>query len=430
MSARISLDLSPDSAKRGSLCHRRRQGRAAVLLAIALAVPGCGRNKAAAARRDSADVRLLPDTARLEAAPDELRRHLAVSPLAMFRFVNQAWTHEVCEAFAADLPALPTVRLHGDAHIEQYAVTATARGLDDFDDSVRGASVVDIVRFLGSVELTTYERGWEKSNPAIVDSFFGGYRRALVEPTYLPDEPTIVTRLREKAIPTAAEYLDWVDRQMEPLAANDQETMNGAWHRVEAYAARSAPEFTAAFLKPKKMGRLRRGIGSALARKVLVRVEGPSPAPDDDVVLEAKEVLPLRPERCISLPSNAEVYRVVEGLALLGRLSNRFVIALPSTGESGSDARGWWIKVWDRTYRELEVADLASAEELREVALDVAAQLGSANLREAPEAVAAQKRLAELESLGRLEPRIREVTHMLSLDAIDAWREFKTASRR
>jgi hypothetical protein len=404
-------------------------GRPAVLLLIALAPLACGRNHTGPARRDGADVRLLPDSARLAAAPDDLRRRIAVSPLAMFRFVNQAWAHEVCEAFGPDLATLPGVRLHGDAHVEQYAVTSTARGLDDFDDSARGPSVLDIVRFLGSVELTTYERGWEKSNPAILDSFFAAYRRALADSTYLPADPAVVARLRAKAIPTAVEYLDWVDRQMEPLTGDDREMMNVAWSRVEAYASRSAPEFTPAFLKIKKMGRLRRGIGSALARKVLIRIEGPSPAADDDVVLEAKEVSPLRSERCITVPPTAEVYRVVEGLTLIGRLPNRLVIALPAPADAVAESRGWWIKTWDRTYSELEVDDLASSEELREVTIDVGAQLGSTNLRETPEPVAEQKRLAEHDALGRLEPKIREVTHALTLAAIDAWREFKSASR-
>jgi uncharacterized protein (DUF2252 family) len=406
-----------------------RQVRAAVLLPIALAATACGRDDPGRIRRDGADVRLLPDPARLAAAPDDLRRRIAVSPFAMFRFVNQAWTHEVCEAFAADLRAVPSVRLHGDAHLEQYAITDSARGLDDFDDSARGPSVLDIVRFLGSVELTTHERRWDKSTPAIFDSFFAAYRRALADTTYLPSDPGIVARLRAKTIPTAPAYLDWVDRQMEPLTADDQETMNSAWHRIEAYAARASPEFTPAFLKPKKMGRLRRGIGSALARKILVRVEGPSPARDDDVVLEAKEVSPLRAERCITVPATAEVYRVVEGLTQLGRLTNRLVIALPATSGIRADAPGWWIKVWDRTYQELAVDDLASPEELAEVAVDVGAQLGSTNLRETPEAVAEQKRGAELEAVARLEPRIREVTHTLAVAAIDAWREFKSASR-
>jgi uncharacterized protein (DUF2252 family) len=37
-------------------------------------------------------------------------------------------------------------------------VSATSRGIDDFDDSSTGPAVVDIVRFLGSLELTARAR--------------------------------------------------------------------------------------------------------------------------------------------------------------------------------------------------------------------------------------------------------------------------------
>ena len=104
--------------------------------------------------------------------------------MAFFRFVNQAWTQEVCEAFASEYGRLPLARLHGDAHIEQYPVTDGARGLDDFDDSARGPAVVDIVRFLASLELAAVQRGWNSSLPSAVNAFFAGYRRALVDPSY------------------------------------------------------------------------------------------------------------------------------------------------------------------------------------------------------------------------------------------------------
>ena len=40
-----------------------------------------------------------------------------------------------------DLEGLPVVRLHGDAHVEQFAFTNDAWGLDDFDDSARGPAL-------------------------------------------------------------------------------------------------------------------------------------------------------------------------------------------------------------------------------------------------------------------------------------------------
>jgi Ser/Thr protein kinase RdoA (MazF antagonist) len=39
------------------------------------------------------------------------------------------------------------VNLHGDAHLEQFAVTDASFGLIDFDDAVGGPAVIDLLRF-------------------------------------------------------------------------------------------------------------------------------------------------------------------------------------------------------------------------------------------------------------------------------------------
>src|SRR5689334_619986 len=41
-----------------------------------------------------------------------------------FRFVNIAFSDCVCRRYSDALPSIPRVNLHGDAHIEQYAVTS------------------------------------------------------------------------------------------------------------------------------------------------------------------------------------------------------------------------------------------------------------------------------------------------------------------
>ena len=71
----------------------------------------------------------------------------------------------------SDLRDLPVVRLHGDAHVEQFAIAQDAWGLDDFDDSARGPAAVDIVRFLGSIELVARQRSWEKDRDRLFDRF-------------------------------------------------------------------------------------------------------------------------------------------------------------------------------------------------------------------------------------------------------------------
>jgi uncharacterized protein (DUF2252 family) len=136
-----------------------------------------------------AQAQLRPAPAAIERAPAELIDRLRDSPTDYFRFVNRPWIARVCEVFAADLPAVPIVRLHGDAHIEQFAVTKDAWGLDDFDDSARGPAVVDIVRFLGSADIALRRHHWSGSRDAVFDRFFAGYRRGLAEPGYRAPQP-------------------------------------------------------------------------------------------------------------------------------------------------------------------------------------------------------------------------------------------------
>src|SRR5580765_6647029 len=92
--------------------------------------------------------------------PAEFVQLLKTHPYSFFRFVNRPWASRVCDAFGRDRDALVRVRLHGDAHIEQYAFTDTAYGLDDFDDTAEGPAVIDLVRFIGSIRVAARDRGW------------------------------------------------------------------------------------------------------------------------------------------------------------------------------------------------------------------------------------------------------------------------------
>src|SRR4051812_45918806 len=146
---------------------------------------------------EAAAGQLRPHPAALADAAPELIDRLRADPFTYFRFVNRAWTERVCQVFA-DVTDAPIVRLHGDAHVEQFAVTKDAWGLDDFDDSARGPAFVDIVRFLGSIDLATRQRGWTRDRDAIWDRFFDGYRRGLSNPDYRPAEPDIVREVRRQ----------------------------------------------------------------------------------------------------------------------------------------------------------------------------------------------------------------------------------------
>jgi hypothetical protein len=134
-------------------------------------------------QQSSAGGRLRPSPTAVASAPTELVNRLRADAFTYFRFVNRSWAARVCDAFH-DVSDLPIVRLHGDAHVEQYALTDNAWGLTDFDDSARGPEFIDIVRFLGSIDLATRQRGWTSDRDALWDRFFAGYRAGLANPAY------------------------------------------------------------------------------------------------------------------------------------------------------------------------------------------------------------------------------------------------------
>ena len=103
----------------------------------------------------------------------------------------------------------------------------TRYGLDDFDDTAEGPSVIDIVRFLGSLRLAARERGWSGQFDRLAGAFLGGYQHGLTE---LDDASTIagakvrrrtvpllVQRLRRRPVPSQRAFLRWADGLMKPV---------------------------------------------------------------------------------------------------------------------------------------------------------------------------------------------------------------------
>jgi uncharacterized protein (DUF2252 family) len=329
----------------------------------------------------------------------------------------------VCTAFAGDVADLPAVRLHGDAHVEQYSVTDDAYGLDDFDDSATGPAIIDITRFLGSVTLVAFQRGWSGSNAAAVDAFLDGFRRAVNEPGYAPPTPAVVARLRGRPPRGREEFLSWAESLMTPLSPEESARLEAGMKAIEAA---TEPE-RRHLLRLKKAGLLHMGVGSALARKVLMRVEGPSAAAEDDLVIEAKEVTPLQTTACLSVPVRGEAQRAVLGIRQVGRLRHEFLGVLPQVPGTWPGLNGWWLRSWDASYREVEIDDLRSARELAEIARDAGAQLGSVSLGGEDAPADARTRRAYASRMARLEPRIRQVVAQQTAQVLAAWRRFRVA---
>lgn len=368
--------------------------------------------------------RFLPDPPGSRELSAGLMSRLRKDPHAYFRFINKAWARRVCAEFAADLPALTRVRLHGDAHLEQYAFTAAAHGLDDFDDTSEGPSVIDSVRFLGSLDLAARQRGWVADVDALFDEFFRGYRTALRDPAYVPATPMVVKRLRPRATKGRKEFLAWADSLMEPVSEQVVRQTQESLVLLAALIGSVRPVERGDFTL-KKMGQLHLGIGSVLTPKLLVRVEGASSAADDDVVLEGKQLSELTGLECLDVPKAGEIFRVIGGAEQIGRIHHEVLSVIPTRHADGPGTRDWWIRNWDPTYGEVDIDDLASVDELKEVAHDVGAQLGSTNLRERSPLLEAQMRQRELETSTRLEGRIRFFARQLVRELLEEWTQFR-----
>ena len=364
---------------------------------------------------------LLPHPTVLAGASADLIDRLRADPFTYFRFINRAWTTRVCEAFA-DVTSPPIVRLHGDAHIEQFALTQTAWGLGDFDDSTRGPSFVDVVRFLGSIDVATRERGWTRDRDRLWNRFFEGYRLGLSSPDTQPREPDIVRELRRQAPITRAAYLAWGERQMQPM--DDAQTTRIITGMVEfdrlMRGEGERPDLAPGYFAVKRAGWLRMGVGSAAALKVLVRVEGPSAAADDDVLLEGKETVNLDGVACLEASSTPPAKRVIAGAKQLGRWKHDILAVAPASLMPAIANRAdhwvdWWVVSWEPTYREVRLSDLRSAEDLADIAFDSGLQLGAGKVP--------ASRSEELAWNTRFEQRLRTETSTIVEELLAGWRE-------
>jgi hypothetical protein len=376
----------------------------------------------------SAQIRPEPDAINL--ASREVIDRLRTDPIVFFRFVNRSWIARVCDVFADDIHDLPIVRLHGDAHVEQFTVTTQAWGLDDFDDSLEGPALVDIVRFLGSIDLVARQRGWIVERDSLFDRFFLGYRKGLRQPDFRPPRPLVVDRLRVGMQRSRPQFLNWGEALMEPMADGPMKAVVRGMEAIARVVYAERPDLPPSYFTVLAAGWLRMGIGSATAPKILVRIQGASAAPDDDELIEAKQVQSLEGLRCLQHPESSEAaHRVILGALQLGRLRHNILVAgpplmIPEVAAEGQELRRWWIRSWDPSYRELRIDDLRSPRELTQIAYDVGVQLGAGSLKEVSGFERNSERRRALASLARLERPVRNKTSDLVTELIAGWSEF------
>jgi Uncharacterized protein conserved in bacteria (DUF2252) len=371
---------------------------------------------------------LRPDAASFQRAAPELVKRLRADPYDYFRFVNRSWIARVCDKFSRDLEGLPVVRLHGDAHMEQFAITRDAWGLDDFDDSARGPAVIDIVRFLGSIDLVARQRSWEKDRNTLFDRFVEGYKRGLTAPHYLPPPPDIVGRLRAQAPATRMALLAWGEGKMQPLGDTSMKAVVAGMEAVARVVLRERSDLTPEYFRVVHAGSLKIGVGSAILPKIMVRVRGPSDDPADDELLESKKIGDLSGLSCLKTPAVQPTLRIIDGSKQLGRLKHNIMAAgpeliIPEVVASGERLQDWWIRSLDPSYREVRLAELQSVSDLAAISYDAGVQLGSGRLQNNTVPLSGYDRQRLSAVVAKLEKQYRQEASKLVDELLRGWRE-------
>jgi hypothetical protein len=364
-----------------------------VLWALGTSCAPAAAVKPAAAVRDP----LAIDAAELERTNPRSARKISASSFAYFRYTNRPFVDLVCEQFRPMIRELPMVHAHGDAHIEQYAVAVEGRGLSDFDASAVGPPIVDLARFATSLVLT-------RPNDAAgvrlaIDALLRGYERGLDDATATIPEPVAATRLRGRFAPTTTAWLDQVEKLIVPIPPEEMPAYEAAWADFVTQVQARDPSLDPGFFQIKIGGRFDAGIGSSHVEKFLFRIEGPTPASEDDLVLEAKGLEPGALGSCMR-GADLDAIRVITGQTQISNAPQRFLAAV-KIGDKPFYSHTWLVH-----YTELTTSDIQSSAELVEVSEDVGLQLGRGHAKVADPAQADRQRRALRAAIATMRPVI------------------------
>jgi hypothetical protein len=389
--------------------------RATGTLLAALFIASC----ATSGRRGALDT--VPGSSDAKLEPPLMAR-VRSSPLSYFRFKNVAFSNEVCRLLRAKHEEIPLVNLHGDAHLEQYAVTDTGRGLTDFDDATTGPAVLDLVRFGTSLVLASRERGWNDAADRSLGEFLRGYRSALEDPGVTAPEPRIVGRIRSALRFEPQRYFAWVMSVMDSVPV---ETATAIGSSLQPYVRAMLAQDTSLspdYFRIQKLGGSHMGIGSSRATKYVVRVRGSTDSPDDDDVLELKEIGDRAGIACISPSTVPPPEQLITVQARIAYQPYRLV------GYVVLDGKYFWVHAWARLYRELSVGDVESADELAELAFDVGVQLGLGHPKGLGPPLDPALRQSDLRFMSEHEGRLKTVSTNMADEVIAAWERFRKAT--
>jgi hypothetical protein len=265
----------------------------------------------------------------------------------------------------------PSFNLHGDAHLEQYAVTDLGRGLTDFDDSSAGPAILDIMRFGVSLDLACSLNRWQDSFDHLFEFFLEGYRNALESPQLEAPEPAIVSKLRSDFSFDKEKYFEWVNSIMVEMPPQESDSLLIAMKTYVEIMMKENPQLSKDYFDIVTLGYLKMGIGSALDLKYLARCRGESNDPLDDVVLEIKEVRDISQIPCLIRSQIFDPFRILIGQARIAYQPFYHLGYFPFR------EKNFWVHSWVQNYEELDIGkSYRSIDDLEEIVYDVGVQLG------------------------------------------------------
>lgn len=353
----------------------------------------------------------------------KLLERILATPHGYFRFVNVPFSEEVCRRFSDVIDEVPIVNLHGDAHLEQYAITDLGRGLTDFDDSSVGPGLIDLMRLGVSLQLTARALGWADDAERLYMRFLEGYRAALEEPEAEAPRPRIAGAIRDRFEFDREKYFEWIDSIMQEVPKEEQQALVDAMSPYVENMRAQNPELDARFFEVAQIGYLKMGIGSALDLKYLVRVRGPTDAPEDDVVLEVKEVRDLSGIRCIQSAKDTDAFRILVGQSRIAYRPYEYLGYVRFQGKT------FWIHSWVDNYKELKSpSSFEGPEDLAEVVYDIGIQLGRGHPNKIAAPLDLQLRRAQLRMLDKHQARLAEECRKLADETEAAWKRFKESA--
>ncbi|MGH1363726.1 MAG: DUF2252 family protein [Calditrichia bacterium] len=347
---------------------------------------------------------------------------LLSGPHGYFRFINVQFSQEICRRIGDKLAEMPMLNLHGDAHLEQYAITDLGRGLTDFDDSSTGPGGIDLLRVGVSLHLVARENGWSEHTDDALRLFIAGYTKALENPATEAPEPSLVKRIRDGFKTDREGYFKWIASVMQPV---DKQIRDSLEHALMSYIdtkRAEEPELRKEYFDVVESGALQMGIGSALDMKFLIRIAGKTDDPLDDIVLECKEVRDLSGIECINSGRESDPFRI-----LLGQTRIAYS-PFEHLGYFRFNQKMFWVHSWVDNYKELKVAEsFVNVEELKEVLYDVGVQLGKGHVKHIASPLDLQLRRAQQKLLKEHYDELTALCAELAVETVEAWEMFTAA---